>query len=509
MKVLLDTNIIIHREANKIINEDIGILFYWLDKLHYTKCIHPVTVEEINKYNDRNVLKTIKIKLDNYYLLKTLSPDSSEISNIRKRFDKNINDFNDTSLLNEVYNERVDFLITEDRKIHAKAAILKIEDKVFTIDSFLEKVTAENPTLIDYKVLSVKKEYFGNIDLNDPFFDSFKRDYIGFEKWFNKKAEEIAYVCKIDGKIKAFLYLKIENESENYSDIYPPFLPKKRLKIGSFKVSSTGLKLGERFLKIIFDNALQYNVKEIYVTIFKKTQDHERLINLLSDWGFNVWGKKKSQSGEELVLIRNFEPIANVKEPKKSYPYISKRFNKFIVPIYPEYHTELFPDSILTNESPNDFEENEPHRNAIQKVYISRSYYRDLIPGDIILFYRTKTPNTSAYYTSVLTTIGVVEKVYNDIKDEKEFVSLCRKRSVFSDEKLKEWWTRNPENRPFIVNFLYVYSFPKPYLNLKKLLELNIFKDISSVPRGFEKISDTDFNIILKEAKADACFIVD
>jgi hypothetical protein len=33
MKALLDTNIIIHREANRVINSDIGYLFKWLDRL--------------------------------------------------------------------------------------------------------------------------------------------------------------------------------------------------------------------------------------------------------------------------------------------------------------------------------------------------------------------------------------------------------------------------------------------------------------------------------------------
>ena len=29
MKALLDTNIIIHREASKVINQDIGVLYRW------------------------------------------------------------------------------------------------------------------------------------------------------------------------------------------------------------------------------------------------------------------------------------------------------------------------------------------------------------------------------------------------------------------------------------------------------------------------------------------------
>jgi hypothetical protein len=38
-------------------------------------------------------------------------------------------------------------------------------------------------------------------------------------------------------------------------DITPIFEMKRRLKIGTFKVNSTGFRLGERFLKIIFDTA--------------------------------------------------------------------------------------------------------------------------------------------------------------------------------------------------------------------------------------------------------------
>lgn len=49
MKAILDTNIIIHREASKGINADIRILFYWLDKLKYSKAIHPLTIEELNR----------------------------------------------------------------------------------------------------------------------------------------------------------------------------------------------------------------------------------------------------------------------------------------------------------------------------------------------------------------------------------------------------------------------------------------------------------------------------
>jgi hypothetical protein len=43
-------------------------------------------------------------------------------------------------------------------------------------------VIVEHPELADYKVLSVRKDYFGRIDINDPFFESLKEDYPGFEE---------------------------------------------------------------------------------------------------------------------------------------------------------------------------------------------------------------------------------------------------------------------------------------------------------------------------------------
>lgn len=84
----------------------------------------------------------------------------------------------------------------------------------------------------------------------------------------------------------AFLYIKVEEKTGNYSEIKPIFDKKKRLKIGTLKVISNGYKIGERFLKIIFDNAIQYKVDEIYVTVFDKRPEQGQLIDMLKGWGF-------------------------------------------------------------------------------------------------------------------------------------------------------------------------------------------------------------------------------
>ena len=157
---------------------------------------------------------------------------------------------------------------------------------------------------MNYKVLNVQKLKFGRINLEDNFFESLKEDYKGFDKWFIKKYDEEAYITVNSNNrlLLSFLYLKIEKNDENYYDITPSFSPKKRLKVGTFKVINNGFRLGERFMKVIFDNALKNQVDEIYVTIYDKRDEQKRLIDLLEIWGFVHWGKKN----EELVYVRDF-----------------------------------------------------------------------------------------------------------------------------------------------------------------------------------------------------------
>ena len=499
MKALLDTNIIIHREANKIVSQDIGILYRWLERGLYTKCIHSATIEEVKKNPCKETVDLFLVKLESYEIIDIPSPLQDEVKTVSRHFDTTENDKVDTILLNEIFVERVDILITEDKKIHRKAKELGIKDKVFTIDSFLEKTFAEHPELINYKVLNVQKLKFGKIDLNDTFFDTLKEDYLGFDKWFIRKYDEEAYITinSNNGMLLSFLYLKVEDENENYSNINPQFSAKRRLKVGTFKVISNGFRLGERFVKIIFDNALKNQVQEIYVTIYNKRPEQRKLIELLEQWGFVLWGKK----GEELVYVRDFSPKFDINNLKCCFPYISKEKNVYIVPIYPEYHTELLPDSILNTESPEEFIEDFPHRNCINKVYVSRAMEPYPSIGDILVFYRT-----GGYYKSVITTIGEVVEVKADFQDENDFILYCRKKSVYPELALREMW-RYSTRKPFVVNFLYTYSFPHR-INMKELIDLKVLQGVNDAPRGFKLITKEQFEIILKETRSDESFII-
>lgn len=502
MKILLDTNIIIHREANRIYKPEIGQLFKWIDNLKYSKYIHPLTVEELERYKDPNALDTMSIKIESYNLLKHQAPLGEEILKISKKIDNQDNDINDTQILNEVYEGRVDILISEDKKIHTKAKLLGIQDKVYKIESFLEKVTAENPELVNYKVLAVKKVDFAEVNIKDKFFDSFRLDYNEFDSWFNSKSEEPCYVCYSDGNLSAFLFVKIENENENYSNIYPLFKPKRRLKIGTLKVTGNGYKIGERFLKTIFDNAIQFKVQEIYVTLFTKRPEQEQLIEMLEEWGFVFHGLKTTKNGEEKVYVRLFsrENPVNLKNPRLTFPFLSRKTDKYIIKIEPQYHTELFPDSINTREDIRKYTENEPHRNRISKVYISHSFDRNLKSGDLLIIYRMGETNPKKY-SSTVTTICIVENVQNNFVSFEDFFKACNRRTMIPKKELKtNWWDKNPKNRPFVINFLYAHSLPTPKPTLDDLNRLGIIPDILNIPRGFIKLTNEQFNVLIKFA---------
>ena len=303
MKVLLDISIIIHREASNPREVSIGVLSKWLDKVGYDKCVHSITMKELNTDSNKSALCGLRINLESYIILQTIVPLHPKVEEVSSKLDSSVNDRSDTLLVNELYQDRVDVLISEDKKIHRKAELLEIKDKVFTIDRFLEKVVSEYLGLINYSVLAVKQEIFGNIQLTDSFFNSLRDDYPGFDKWFKRKSKERAYITYDNGRVLSFLYLKVEGTEENYSDITPTFPRKRRLKIGTFKVMSNGVRLGERFVKIIFDNAVVNKVDEIYVTVFKRTEEQRRLISFLEEWGFREFGQKGRDG--EFVYIRD------------------------------------------------------------------------------------------------------------------------------------------------------------------------------------------------------------
>lgn len=332
---------------------------------------------------------------------------------------------------------------------------------------------------------------FKDINLNDHFFDSLKQDYKEFPEWFKKKSNnnEGAFVfINYRGLLDGFLYLKIENEALN--DIVPPLPTKKRLKIGTLKINPHGTRLGERFIKKVFDISLIRNIDEIYVTLFEK---HKALLDLFQKYGFEIRAEKPTQNGNELVLFKNISHVTG--EIVKDYPNTPKISNRYLISLYPEWHSRLLPDSILKNEDPSLLIKDTSHTNSIHKIYLtSMESTENLQPGDTLVVYRTAPFGKKAEYNSVATSICVVEEVknINEFKNLNDFLQYTSSYSIFSKKELEQYF--NSKKYPTIIKFTYNIA-----LN-KRIIRKSLIEDIGIEREqywGFIKLTESQYREIL------------
>lgn len=212
-----------------------------------------------------------------------------------------------------------------------------------------------------------------------------------------------------------------------------------RLKVGTFKVLSTGFRLGERFIKIILDNAVLRKAKEVYVTMFEKREELEALKSLFLLWGFVMRGTKKSTG--EIVLVKSMDTYASSQSPRFNYPLLPPTLSFAFLPIEQQFHTDLFPDSKLANENLVDFIQNKPYRYAIQKIYITWAPTKQTKKGDLVFIYRKGNPG-NAKHTGVVTTLCIVDGVIRP-DSEKALLEICSNRSVFTSKQLSEFWKKS------------------------------------------------------------------
>lgn len=308
---------------------------------------------------------------------------------------------------------------------------------------------------------------FADVDINDPFFDSLKMDYAEFEMWFARKANDYAYVFNPSGQgIEGFLYLKVEDEG--VSDVQPPLPVARRIKVGTLKINPHGTRLGERFVKKIFDHAIGLGVSEVYVTVFEK---HEALVLLLKRYGFCQKATKTTANGVENVLVKSM--ASDEGGILDRYPLIKIGDRSvYLLSLYPKWHTRLLPGSILKNESAS-IVQDVSHTNSIHKVYLAAMDGVQLMrPGDIVLIYRTSDGVGSARFRSVVTSVCVVEE-YRHIKSfasQDDFVRYCSPYSVFDLQELKGFWCK--PKYPHVLRFTYNYALPRRVIRGKLIDEM-------------------------------------
>lgn len=249
--------------------------------------------------------------------------------------------------------------------------------------------------------------------------------------------------------------------------------------------------------------AIERNVEEIYVTLYMNRPELRTLYDLLVRWGFYEYGIKRNDNGEEVVLVKKMAGYDKSKSVKENFPNIRYDVQKFFLPIEAQYHTPLFPDSQLRTEGNFDYLGDKAHRYALQKVYISLSYKRDMRPGDLLVIYRKGiTPRRKAY-ESVVSTICVVDEVRYNFSSKEDYLKYCENRTVFSPETLNQLWEKHSE-KLLVVKFIFIKSLTKR-ITLGELWSSGIIPQYSG-PRPFDHISDADFDTILAKSKTKIHF---
>ena len=351
--------------------------------------------------------------------------------------------------------------------------------------------------------LEVKR--FSDLDIHDTFFDSLRASYPEFNAWFQKKANggEKAYVFFDEaGKIIDFLYLKIEEEE--LLDVVPPLPAKRRLKVGTFKLISRGTRRGERFMKKIMDCAIAANVEEIYVTIFP-TEELHYLIHSFERFGFKHLADKPHSNGtSEIVLVKNMRSFEN--DITLDYPFVKSRdVTKHLLSIKPEYHTNLFPDSILTNESYDLVQDVSP-TNGIYKIYICwMSGVETLKNGDLIVIYRTNDNKGPAAFRSVATSVCTVDEVktIHDFANCEDFIRYTNPYSIFNENELRQWYRYR--SNFVVIRMLYNVAFTRKVIRKTLIEQVGIS---TAAYWGFCPLTDQQFNQIIQLGQADERYFI-
>ena len=348
-------------------------------------------------------------------------------------------------------------------------------------------------------------KHFADIELSDSFFDSLRNNYEGFDDWFNRKAQagERALVYYEGKQLKDFLYLKNENEEIPLEGKTLP--AQRRLKVGTFKIERRGTNRGERFMKRILDIAILHNYQEVYVTMFDDTEELMHLRHFFEKYGFAEVGRKPHADGRsESVLLRDMTTQTN--NIITDYPFVNRLIgNKYLLAIRPEYHTKLFPDSILRTENYNSLHDVSP-TNSINKIYICwMEEARNLKPEDKIIIYRMTDREGYAEYRSVASSVCTVTdiKTISDFANIDEFIHYTNRYSVFAERDLRYWYNKKPNF--IVIKMLYNIAFQT------KVIRKHIIEQVG-IPRdaywGFLQLSDTQFNQLLTLGNADGRYII-
>ncbi|QIO21734.1 hypothetical protein [Haloarcula sp. JP-L23] len=498
MDILFDTNIFIHRENDEVVPEDLRELEKSLKEQGHQILIHPLSEREIrNDHNEERRLQN-ESRIETYPTLDFPSYPSDDDAEFRAAVPEatSTNDKVDNAVLYSVYVDDVDFLMTEDKGIHSKALDLGIEDRVFPIEGGRDYFRPTDPSIRGPE--AIKRTTVGELDLNDPIFDSLEGDY-DFIEWARSISDRTAWVnYNQDDTLGAVLILK-KNEVENIGT-RPELGRNRRLKISTLKVSERkwGSKIGELLISLAIREAINGSHEEMYLTHYVESGE-DVLVELIETYGFEEVSKEID--GESIFLKRltpgQGDDPTPLETSKRFYPsfYDGEQVNKYLIPVQPQFHNKLFPGYAGRDTTLAEFSgEFQSEGNAIKKAYLSHAKNRKLEPGDLLLFYRSRDHME-------VTSIGVLEEVHYGLTNADSIARIVGKRSVFTDKELQDM----AESPTTVLLFRWHFDLENP-ISFKELKENEI---LSAPLQVMSEISDRDYKYIRELGGINERFTLD
>jgi hypothetical protein len=476
---LIDTNVFIHLEDALAVSPEFALLQQLAAKHGVGVFIHEAARDDIERDKDAARRLVSLSKLHKFRLIskvRGLNPDGLEqlFGNLPKP-----NDVVDATLLHALVIGVADFLITQDQGLHDRARrhspelagrVLYVADAVSLLRSTYEPREVAIP--FDQEADAHA------LPLSDSIFDSLREGYPGFDEWWRTKCVKEMRKCWVvtdDSQVGGLIVRKDEAEGHTDATLHG----KKILKICTFKVRAErrGVKLGELLLKQVLWFAQTNTYDVAYVTAYP-TQ--ETLIDLITYFGFaHTYTKPNGEHVYEKPFGRTPLEVLENQTPfdaaRTGYPRFSTAdsVTGYVIPIRGPFHECLFPE-LIDKRQPDlfgysGFDGPKTPGNTIRKVYLCRAQAHIDQPGDILLFYKSRSDRPPS---QAITTVGIFESM-TLARSAEDLRRLAGGRSVYSEEQLRTF--EASEERPVkVINFLLIGHIV-PAIGLPDLMKLGVF----------------------------------
>ncbi len=401
--------------------------------------VHPATRDDLLEGRDPSRRAQRLAELRKFPLLSDVKIASSLVD-VLGAPRQGSNDHRDMRLLAALHNNAATYLVSDDAALRKRAARVHLGERVLTLVDAVEMLRQLTPTVSTPPPRVRSLEPYA-LDSEQPIFDSLRLDYGGFDQWLDERvrpdiANRDCFVVEEHGLYAALAIVKRFEVDCPYQFNQPVS------KLATFKVSSdyVGSKYGELLLKAAFAAARARKIHSLYVEVLPK---HDTLVDLLANFGFRDSGLRTDRG--ELVLTKDLVPTEHADriDPLAYHitygpPAIAGTGGVFIVPIRPEWHRQLFPDSPdpghgtdgqLALVSESDLSSStHPWGNALRKAYLSNSGTQKVSAGSTLLFYRSGGPRCVA-------AIGVAEATLRSA-DPAEVMAFVGRRTVYTPAEI-------------------------------------------------------------------------